>query len=534
MRALTARAIPRGLACSIAIGLSLATASTSNGQESLVVSTEAGSVRGTTRNNADVFLGLPYAAPPVGDLRWAPPAKAVAWQGVRDGSVPGSSCPQTGGTPLIPRSENEDCLYLNVYRPAGTNANASLPVMVYAYGGGNVSGGAIAFDGARMATENGIVVVVPNYRLGALGFLNHPALAKEAKDGQAGNYGVLDTKAALEWIQRNIAAFGGNPQKVTLASQSSGATNTCRLLVDPGTAGLFHASIIVSEDCIHDVDTVAESEARAATLATKLGCTDPANVATCLRSKSAGEIINAGGGWNPHAPKPAVEAIAAGEWRPVPVLLGSNREEGRGSGAAFRNFKPEDYTAWVTRLAGATRIPALLEAYPVDKYAGQHAIPYVIGDFITDSGMRGLGGCTNLTLAKRLARQAPTFYYQFEDPKPPAPLTPPGYEYRATHGFDVPYLWPDSADMTPASSRFTEDQRRLSNEMIRYWGAFVKNFNPAVPGQSAWPQFTGADGVMMALRPGGASQAIPAAQFYQQHQCGLWESMPLILDRGEI
>jgi para-nitrobenzyl esterase len=502
------------------------------------VTTENGSVKGLAKGDAELFLGLPFAAPPMGSLRWAAPERATSWQGVRDGTVPGPSCPQMGGSPVIGRTENEDCLYLNLYRPAATASGASLPVLVYVHGGANTVGGAVQIDGARMAAENRVVVVAINHRLGSLGFLNHPALAQQAKDRLAGNYALLDIKAALEWVQRNIGAFGGNPNKVTLGGTSSGGTNVCALLVNPASVGLLHAAIISSDDCLRDVDTVAQSEARATAFAAKLGCATPENVVACLRSKSAGELVTAGGAWNPHVDpkgfhrKPAIDAIAAGEWRAVPVLLGSTREEGRGSGAAFANFTAQAYTAWVTRLVGADRAPTLLAAYPADKYAGQYALPYVIADFITDSGMRGLGGCTNLALARNLARQTPTFYYQFEDPNPPAPSTPHGYEFRASHGLDTPFTWPDSPHMQLSSSRFTDAQWQLSKEMTRYWAAFAKNFNPEVPGQAAWPRWI-ADGSLMSLRPGGQSQASPVAQFAELHKCALWEQMPWVLDRGE-
>ncbi|WP_332776353.1 carboxylesterase/lipase family protein [Polaromonas sp.] len=503
------------------------------------VTTENGSVKGLAKGDAEVYLGLPFAAPPMGSLRWAPPERAASWQGVRDGTVAGPSCPQRAASPVIGRTENEDCLYLNLYRPAGAASGASLPVLVYVHGGANTVGGAVQIDGARMAAENGVVVVAINHRLGSLGFLNHPALAQQAKDRLAGNYALLDIKAALEWVQRNIRAFGGNPNKVTLGGTSSGGTNVCAVLVNPGTAGLIHAAIISSDDCLRDVDTVAQSEARAAAFAAKLGCASPENVVTCLRSKSVGELVTAGGAWNPHVDpkgfhrKPAIDAIAAGEWRAVPVLMGSTREEGRSSGTAFANFTAQAYAAWVTRLVGAERAPAMLAAYPADKYSGQFALPYVIGDFITDSGMRGLGGCTNLALARYLARQTPTYYYQFEDPNPPAGSTPPGYEFRASHGLDTPFTWPDSPHMAQfSSSRFTEAQWQLSKGMNRYWAAFVKNFNPEVPGQAAWPRLT-ADGSLMSLRPGGQSQATPVAQFAELHKCALWEKMPWVLDRGE-
>jgi len=316
--------------------------------------------------------------------------------------------------------------------------------MVYAYGGGNSGGSANGFDATRLASDNGIVVVVPNYRLGALGFLNHPAIAPIE---QGGNYGVQDTKAAIEWVQRNIRAFGGDPGKVTLASQSSGSTNTCRLLVDPSTKGLFHAAILSSEDCIHDVDPPADAAVRANNLATRVGCTEAATVASCLRSKTIAQLNAAGGqgpqgsGWNPTAAKSAAASIAAKEWNPVPLLLGSTREEGRSAGTPFTAYTADDYAAWVTRLVGASNAQAVLARYPATKYTGQYAIPYVVGDIVTDAGMRGLGGCTNASLAKALAAQTPTYFYQFEDTAPPSGSNPAGFAFLASHGSDVPYLF---------------------------------------------------------------------------------------------
>lgn len=504
------------------------------GQDSLLARTETGQIKGFTKSNAgasaDIFLGIPYAAPPVGALRWAAPARPVAWQGVRDGTVAPPICSQ--GT-----KGSEDCLYLNIYRPAGTDANAALPVMLYAYGSGNVDGGANNYDATRLANDNGIIVVVPNYRLGALGFLNHPAIAPV---DQGGNYGVLDIKAALQWVQRNISTFGGNPGKVTLATLSAGATNACRLMVDNTAANLFHAVTLSSDDCIHDVDTPEEAVVRATNLANKVGCTDAATVASCLRSKNHAELVAAGGqgpqgsGWNPTATTPAATLIASGNWNKVPVLIGSTATEGRYVGVSFVNYTEQNYSDWVTRLVGAANTSAVLARYPATKYTGQYAIPYVVGDIVTDAGMRGLGGCTNVSLAESLSAQTPTYYYQFEDMNAPYDTTPPGYQYAASHGSDFEtYGFPSDAS-TSLSTRFTAAQRQLSDEMIKYWGSFTKNHDPSVSGQAVWPRMTGANSQFLSLRPAGASQANPVSSYKQQHNCDLWATMPLILERGEI
>lgn len=510
----------------VAFGL-MATPASAAARPLPVVKTETGAIRGVSKQipatslDADAFLGIPYAAPPGGALRWEPPKRAASWRGVRDGTVAPPICPQgTTGT--------EDCLYLNLYRPAHTAHAASLPVMVYAHGGSNTGGSANGFDGGRMAAVNGVIVVAFNYRLGALGFLDHPAIAEESSTGQAGNYGLMDSKAALEWVQRNITAFGGDPTRVTLASQSAGATNTCQLLTDHTTKGLYSAAILSSDDCLHDVDTPSQAVARAEDLAKKVGCTESAKVAECLRSKTPAELTAAGGNWNPVATRPANEKIAVGDWNRVPILLGSTRNEGRSAGTAFTKFTAADYRAWVTRLVGPDHTDAVLKAYPADKYSGAYAIPYVIGDLITDSGMRGLGGCTNVALAKSFASQTRTYYYQFDDPNVPAPSTPAGYEYLASHGYDVAYWFPDSRE--DVSSRFTPAQRQLSAEVIRYWGEFTKSHRPSGQGQASWPRLTD---TMMTLQPGG-SRLSPVSDFMAEHACSFWSTMPLILDRGEI
>ena len=182
----------------------------------------------------------------------------------------------------------------------------------------------------------------------------------------------------------------------------------------------------------------------------------------------------------------------------------------------------------MTRLVGPDNTDAVLKVYPADKYSGAYAIPYVIGDLITDSGMRGLGGCTNVALAQSFASQTRTYYYQFDDPNVPAPSTPAGYAYLASHGYDVAYWFPDSR--ANVSSRFTPEQWRLSTELIRYWGEFTKTHRPSGQGQTSWPRLRD---TMMTLQPGG-SHPRPVRDFMAEHACSFWSTMPPILDRGEI
>src|SRR5215831_2140967 len=212
-----------------------------------VVRVDGGLVRGTADAGVSSFLGLPYAAPPTGNLRWRPPQPAAAWTGTKNATAFGPSCPQpTDHNPFLPLGPiSEDCLYLNVYTPSLQNHGGDgRPVLVWIHGGGLVQDGARNYDGTKLAAD-GTVVVTINYRLGALGFLAHPALASRP-GGPAGNYGLMDQQAALRWVQDNISRFGGDPHKVAIAGQSAGGLSVLAQLVSPGAGGLFQRAIVQS------------------------------------------------------------------------------------------------------------------------------------------------------------------------------------------------------------------------------------------------------------------------------------------------
>src|SRR6516225_6806409 len=224
-----------------------AAAAPSSGNSGPVVRIGGGLVRGADNGGVSTFLGLPYAAPPTGNLRWRPPQPASSWSGVRDATQFGPSCPQAlTRNPLLPPGPiSEDCLYLNVYAPpVGSNDQGGRPVLVWIHGGGLVQDGARDYDGSKLAAAGAVVVTI-NYRLGALGFLAHPALASRP-GGAAGNYGLMDQQAALRWVQRNIARFGGDPDNVTIAGQSAGGLSVLAQMVSPGARGLFQRAIVQS------------------------------------------------------------------------------------------------------------------------------------------------------------------------------------------------------------------------------------------------------------------------------------------------
>ena len=265
----------------------------------LVVATAHGSVRGAAGpNGGRVFQGIPFAASPTGELRWRPPQPTAPWSGVRDATAPASPCPQLpltllpDGGPVLPGDSNrtgstsEDCLYLNVWTPARTGGR-SRPVLVWLHGGGNTYGAGSDYNGAALAAR-GVVVVTVNYRLGALGFLAHPALSDESAEHASGDYGLMDQQAALRWVRRNIGAFGGDRNRVTLGGQSAGSVDTCLHITSPTAKGLFHRAVQQSGSCVADDAltplTLAAAEKKGQSFAASVGCADPSRVPACLRA----------------------------------------------------------------------------------------------------------------------------------------------------------------------------------------------------------------------------------------------------------
>jgi carboxylesterase type B len=235
------------------------------------------------------FLGIPYAAPPVGALRWRPPQPAAAWTGVHAADHYGSVCAQ----PLSgdgPASISEDCLYINVQRPALGDRRQRLPVYVYVHGGGLTRGSGSYFNMDKIVRETGVIGVTFNYRLGVFGFLAHPGL--DAEQGESGNYGLLDQQAALRWLRRNVAVFGGDPSRVTVGGESAGGWAVCAHLVSPGSHGLFAQAMIQSGSC--QTEAVDQADAIGSGFAVNAGCSDvdPATAVACLRALPAATLVD--------------------------------------------------------------------------------------------------------------------------------------------------------------------------------------------------------------------------------------------------
>lgn len=498
-----------------------------------VVRVEGGSLRGTIAPEHVTFSGVPYASPPVGERRWMPPAPPRSWTGVRDASDRRIVCPQTShdedGTPVVIGSE--DCLYLNVTAPRRPTGEAPRPVLVWIHGGGLVSGSASDYGATRLATDGDLVVVTVNYRLGALGFLSSPAL--DASGHVSGNFALEDQTAALQWVQRNIGRFGGNPHHVTLAGQSAGARAVCAHLASPTSRGLFHRAIVQSGACANEVVTKQVADKRGIQATADVGCADAPDVPACLRSRSVDKLLETLPGgrdavigrvsddpWGPVAGTPVLpvqpgDAIARGSAAGVPLLIGSMRDEMR----AFVGFRYDavgnpltvaGYRALI-RDAFADDAPAVLAEYPAADFPSPAlALATVVGDW---GG--SIGACPTLRTAQAASRHAPVFASEFSED---SGLVYEGFPLGAHHSWDLPYVW-DLAETAGTFPDLSPDQQRLAADIIEYWGSFAHTGDPNSEGSELWPRFRPAGSVL-----GLSTSSIAPTPFAADHHCEFWST----------
>ncbi|GAA2207868.1 carboxylesterase family protein [Nonomuraea monospora] len=487
-----------------------------------VARTESGLVRGARADGVDRFLALPYAAPPVGDLRWRAPQPAPAWTGVRAADAWGNRCP-AAASGNGPRSETEDCLYLNVFRPEGARPGQRLPVLFWIHGGGLLNGSANQHDGTLIAQLEDVVVVSVNYRLGVLGYLAHPALTAEA--GQSGNYGLLDQQAALRWVRRNIAAFGGDPRQVTIDGESAGGFSVCAHLTAPGSAGLYVRGIIQSGSCVSR--PVDEGERTGGGIAVAHGCPDPAAAAACLRALPVGRLVDGPQYTSfthgvPALPESPDAAVRAGRFQRVPLMIGSTRDEGRTFMQGNRGWTREQYEEWVRTLF-ADRAAAVLARYPWPDTSDQFTSAYLTGAIVTDSGLfAGIGGCPTLRFVQDLSAHTTVYGYRFDHRTGPGlSPQPAGYVWGAGHAAELAYLWPSFDNGIPIAPTFDAGERRLARDMVHYWGAFTRTGHPYAKSSARWPAFGGS---LLSLRAAGRSTPVPVGTMAAEHNCDLWQN----------
>ena len=447
-----------------------------------VVVTRAGSVAGTG-GEIESFKGIPYAAPPVGPLRWRPPQPAVAWKGVRDASHFGDDCMQRPYVISTGQKTSEDCLTVSVWT-LGHAPGAHRPVMVFLYGGGFIGGSCAypLYDGAKLAA-NGVVVVCLNYRVGIFGFLAHPALSAESPHKSSGNYGLLDQIAALEWVKDNIAAFGGDPQRVTVFGESAGAVSIAVLMTSPLAKGLFSQAILHSPS-LPQLATLAAAERSGAALVADLAA---------LRRLSATELLAHNDDFFPQSasgslmslrfPAPIVDGFvvpaqpraqfAAGTVNAVPAIVGIAADEGR-------MFSPQQtlasYRAWVKdKFDGSSE--QLLALNPAETDAAANtAAAAILGDAIFGESAR--------LIARGLStHQSKTFFYLFS--RGVAGRTQP-----ATHSEVLPFVFgsPDKPSFIPHPPPDTTDLE-LSATLRQAWARFAASGDPNGSGLPRWPSY---------------------------------------------
>jgi para-nitrobenzyl esterase len=498
--------------------------------------TKSGPVLGQTVGGIDEFLGIPYAAPPVGDLRWMPPQPFGKFTAPLQAKQFGSECTQPGPIGA------EDCLFLNVYEPANSEpGNApeapgvflkrskkskGLPVMVWIHGGGLTGGAGDLYDPTPLVNGGGVIVVTINYRLGVLGFLAQTGL--DAEKHLLGNYGFMDQQFALRWVQQNIKAFGGNPKEVTIFGESAGGQSVYSQLASPLAKGLFRGAIAESGSyvefqpyftAIEPLKTAETTNGFAPSgnsVAAAVGCSS--QTAACLRGVSADTLVAAQVG----VVYPFVDgklltqtptaAFASGKFNKVPVIAGTNHDEYRifvalqydGTGNPIDTS--DKYTAAVTALWTSLLEAQVLLHYPYASYANG-------GLALSASGTDGAFSCPARNADKSLSKFTKTYAYEFNDENAPPGIVPGlSFPLGAFHAAEIQYLMLVTGAIFP----FTTDQQALSNTMISYWTRFARTLNPNSSGQPTWSPYNASTDQFQSLVP---PTPMPETNFNTFHQC---------------
>ncbi|GAA0629100.1 carboxylesterase family protein [Brevundimonas kwangchunensis] len=518
------RGLLRLTAIAAATAALAACATTASAQVPPVVNAPAGSVRGTTDDAISAFKGIPFAAPPVGDMRWRPPAPAATWQGVRDATQFGAACMQP--TPVIQTiysadigRTSEDCLTLNVWTPSITG---KAPVMVWIHGGALVTGSSkeTLYDGARLARE-GVVVVTINYRLGVLGWLAHPDLSAESPVGISGNYGLMDQVAALEWVKRNIAAFGGDPDNVAIAGESAGGLSVLYLMSSPLAQGLFDRAIAQSA---YMISTPELKQARygapaAEAAGSALARTLQAPSLRVLRGMDAQALTDraAMSGFATFGvvdgvvlPRQIVDVFDRGEQAKVPVLAGFNSGEIR-SLRMLAPPVPADAAAYerTIRERYGDLADAFLRLYPSAD----------MEESILAASRDALYGWTSERMVRSQTQAGqPSFLYLFDHGYPATDAA----RLHAFHASELPYMF-GTLDRTPPrwpAIPDTPGERQLSDALVRYWASFVRSGRPVADDAAAWSPYGEARSVL-AIREAPSSETHLYPGMFELHEAAV-------------
>lgn len=510
------------------------TASAATAEQGLLVTLSDGQVEGTMVGASRRFINIPYAKPPLGELRWKAPVRNAPWSGVLSGTEFIKSCPQLMDQGAPP-SDNEDCLYLNVWAP--NPAPNKAPVMVWIHGGGNFSGGSgipipttqqLWYDGQIFAGRQGVVLVTLQYRLGSLGFFAHPGLASEGEP--VGNQGLLDQRLAMQWVRDNIVKFGGDPTNVTIFGESAGSADVCYHVASPGSRGLFQRAISESGGCtlrtVGAERTLSETAPQMEAYGKALGCEPGPGQLACMRSVPVEKLLansmqpmpGAGGGFDGQwtfaavrggdkgfLPADTLQALFdRGEIAHVPYLLGSNHDEGTTFVLRATPLTSEDEYMADLKSRFGDAAGEVAEIYPSSAFAGDWnaARARVIGDGVV---------CSTHDTARRAATAGlKVFMYDFNVPWSLSPtVLRAGHAAEISHVFGTPYLpMPDAAS------------EQVANAMNAYWARFANTGDPNGEGGPAqWPEFKAEQDKRLQLDTGWS-----VLDDFRAKECAFWRT----------
>ncbi len=525
------------LAVAAAPGLALAAAATWSPIQLQVDGVPAGSVQGQENDGTREFLAIPYAAPPVGELRFSPPQPVTPWNSTLAGDTYPAGCSQLPTlTNSNVRIENEDCLYLNVWTPNPVPTKP-LPVMVWFHGGSNVSGSTADFvpfpdyetvrlyDGHTLSRTGNVIVVTVNYRLNAFGFFGLSELASEDPAyPYAGNQGLLDQRASLQWVKENIAAFGGDPANVTIFGESAGSFDVCAHMVSPMSAGLFHKAIGQSGGCTVGVATAESAAANAQAVAEAVGCGSAADKLACLRAVPTADLLDAStvatggsefalslsvdGGFLPEHPR---DVFNRNELPKIPYMLGANADEGTLFALNVpTDLTAEEYSAELVAQYGS-RAPEIEALYPTSKFASpRDALVRVTGDSTLV--------CSTYDVARRYSQKGRKVYaYSFA--RVPALPFINVLNLGAFHGLELGYVFGSVAAAGPFDAK-------LSTQMQQYWASFATSAKPAAAFAAKWAPFKAKTWKMARL-----NVPTSAISGWRKAECDYWST---VYDSGDF
>ncbi len=523
----------------------LAAAVSAAASEAPLIQTAYGDLSGVTENGMHAYLGVPYAKPPVGNLRWMPPEAPAKWEGVLKADHHAERCLQKKDLGSFSKDGgSEDCLYLNVYTDENADPKKKRPVFVWIHGGAILVGSGSDYNPEFLVKDGGAVVVTFNYRLGALGFLSEKHLDSEKKSA-AVNYGSMDQTAVLRWVKENIAAFGGDPENVTISGESSGGTSVFTQIAAPSAAGLFHKAVAMSGSSVvnaypHVAAPLPHDKAQelGSGLAAALGCDKASDTASCMRSKPASEILAMQSPYvvrsqiidGTYLPMRFSEAFEKGAVNRVTLINGSNRDEGDFFSAAFEEafgkaLEPSQYRELLMSQFGAMgsavrytasekktmdeHLEGVLKTYPLSDYLNTAE---AFSAYSTDS----LFSCSALRINTLLSKWMPVYAYEFSDRTSKSYIPNTSFVMRAAHTHEIPYIMRGFSGSSDKSTELSENQKPLSHVMVQVW-THPEAAEQIIPG---WHRFDPARENFMTL-------SLPApyersGQFSREHKCSFW------------